>query len=88
MLVGVPGLILAAIVWFTLREPTRGYWQAGPTEPTASLPETLRFLLGLPAFRHTLFGYTIAVTVAGAQSFDPVYLERVLRFSRRRRSAR
>ena len=81
MLVGVPGLILAAIVWFTLREPTRGYWQAGPPEAPASLPETLRFLLGLPAFRHTLFGYTIAVTVAGAQSFDPVYLERVFGFA-------
>ena len=81
MIVGVPGLILAAIVWFTLREPTRGYWQAGPAEPSASLPETLRFLLGLPAFRHTLIGYTIAVTVAGAQSFDPVYLERIFGFA-------
>ncbi len=81
MLVGVPGLIVAEVVWFTLREPTRGYWQAGPAEPGASLRETLRFLLGLPAFRHTLIGYTIAVTVAGAQSFDPVYLERVFHFT-------
>src|SRR5262245_14628334 len=81
MLVGVPGLVLAAFVWFTLREPTRGYWQAGPVEPSANLRETLRYLLGLPAFRHTLIGYTIAVTVAGAQSFDPVYLERVFDFA-------
>ncbi|HEY6599237.1 MAG TPA: MFS transporter [Pseudomonadales bacterium] len=81
MLVGVPGLLYALFVWFKLREPTRGYWQAGPAEPAASMPETLRFLFGLPAFRHTLFGYTIAVTVAGAQSFDPVYLERVFDFT-------
>lgn len=81
MVVGVPGLILAAIVWRTLREPTRGFFQMGPAEPAASLRETLRFLLGLPAFRHTLIGYTIAVTVAGAQSFDAVYLERVFGFS-------
>jgi predicted MFS family arabinose efflux permease len=73
--------VLAAFVWFKLREPTRGYWQGGPPEPSASLPETLRYLAGLPAFRHTLIGYTIAVTVAGALSFDPVYLERVFEFA-------
>jgi predicted MFS family arabinose efflux permease len=81
LLVGVPGLIFAVVVWRTLREPTRGYFQTGPAEPSASLRETLRFLLGLPAFRHTLIGYTILVTVAGAQSFDPVYLERVFGFA-------
>jgi predicted MFS family arabinose efflux permease len=81
MLVGVPGLIFAVIVWRTVREPTRGYFQTGPVEPSATLGETLRFLLGLPAFRHTLIAYTILVTVAGAQSFDPVYLERVFGFS-------
>ena len=82
MFVGVPGLLLAVLVWRKLREPTRGYWQAaGQTETPAGLPETIKFLLGLPAFRHTLIAYTIAVTVAGAQSFDPVYLERVWEFA-------
>lgn len=81
MLVGVPGLVFAAIVWRTLREPTRGYFQTGPAEPSADMRQTLRFLLGLPAFRHTLMAYTILVTVAGAQSFDPVYLERVFGFA-------
>jgi len=81
MLVGVPGLVFAVIVWRTLREPTRGYFQTGPAEPSADMRQTLRFLLGLPAFRHTLIAYTILVTVAGAQSFDPVYLERVFGFA-------
>ena len=81
MLVGVPGLLFAVVVWRTLREPTRGYFQTGPVEPSANMRETLRFLLGLPAFRHTLIAYTILVTVAGAQSFDPVYLERVFGFA-------
>jgi len=81
MFVGVPGLLFAVLVWRKLREPTRGYWQTGPTETPADLRQTIRFLLGLPAFRHTLIGYTIAVTVAGAQSFDPVYLERVWEFA-------
>ncbi len=81
MLVGIPGLIFAVVVWRTLREPTRGWFQSGPADPPADLRETLRFLLGLPAFRHTLAAYTILVTVAGAQSFDAVYLERVFGFA-------
>ena len=81
MLVGVPGLIFAVVVWRTLREPTRGWFQSGPADPPADLSQTLRFLLGLPAFRHTLVAYTILVTVAGAQSFDAVYLERVFGFA-------
>ena len=82
MFVGVPGLLLAVLVWRKLREPTRGYWQAaGHTETPAGLAETIKFLLGMRAFRHTLIAYTIAVTVAGAQSFDPVYLERVWEFA-------
>jgi predicted MFS family arabinose efflux permease len=81
MFVGVPGLILAVIVWTTLREPSKRHFQVGLAEPAASMRETLTFLLGLPAFRHTLIAYTIAVTVAGAQSFDPAYLERVFGFA-------
>jgi predicted MFS family arabinose efflux permease len=80
MFVGVPGLVLAVIVWMTLREPAKVHWQTGPVERDASMRETLEFLCGLPAFRHTLIAYTIAVTVAGAQSFDAVYLERVFAF--------
>jgi predicted MFS family arabinose efflux permease len=80
-IVGIPGLLFAIVVWRTLREPTRGHWHMGPTEPSATMRETMRFLLGLPAFRHTLIGYTIAVVVAGGQSFDPVYLERVFAFA-------
>jgi MFS family permease len=76
VLVGVPGLILAAIVWRTLREPTRGYWQARTAETSATFKETLQFLLALRSFRHIVIGYTIWVCVAGAQGFDPVYLER------------
>ena len=81
MLVGLPGLILACVVWFTLREPARGYWQPRVVEHTASLLETFKFLLGLPALRHLIAGYSITVIVAGAQSFDPVYLERSFKLS-------
>lgn len=76
LLVGIPGLILAALVWRTLREPTRGYWQDQSAAASATLAETLRFMLSLPSFRHIVMGYSIWVCVASAQGFDPVYLER------------
>jgi len=81
LLVGLPGLVLASVVWFTFREPTRGYWQPRIVEHTASLAETFKFLLGLPALRHLVAGYSVTVIVAGAQSFDVVYLERSFHLS-------
>ncbi len=76
LFVGMPGLVLAVAVWLTVREPTRGYWQARVTTQDASLMDTVRFLLRLPAFRHVLFGYSVWQIVASASSFDAVYLER------------
>ena len=82
LIVGAPGVLPAVLVWRTLREPTRGYWQAAPASkkvaaaPGTTFTETLRFLIKLPSFRHTVIGYTIWVCVAGAQGFDAVYLER------------
>jgi predicted MFS family arabinose efflux permease len=76
LLVGIPGLILAVLVWRTLREPTRGYWQDPSAATSATLAETVRFMVSLPSFRHIVIGYSIWVCVAGAQGFDPVFLER------------
>ena len=83
VLVGIPGLLLAFALWKTLREPTRGYWQPAnlPVQPNASFGDTVRFLVALPSFRHTVLGYTIWVCVAGAQGFDAVYLERSFKLS-------
>jgi len=75
--VGIPGLLLAVVVYRFLPEPTRGYWQhdAGPLKP-AGFGETLRFLVKLPAFRHTVIAYSIWVIAIASQSFDVVFLER------------
>jgi MFS family permease len=77
VLVGIPGLLLALIVYRYLREPTRGYWQA-VNEPlrTATFAETVHFLIRLPAFRHTVIAYTVWVIAVAASSFDVVFLER------------
>jgi MFS family permease len=76
MLVGIPGLLFALFVWRTLKEPTRGYFHPRVAQRTASLGETVRFLFSLSSLRHLVIGYTVWVTVAGANTFDPVFLER------------
>jgi len=77
VIVGIPGLLLALVIYKYLREPTRGYWQpSGPPMETAGFGETLRFLIKLPAFRHTVIAYSIWVTAIASQSFDVVFLER------------
>ena len=80
--VGLPGLALALLVWKTLREPTRGYWDDAPRiERAASLRETLAFLLHLPAFRQLAIGYSLQVVAINAGSFLPVFFERSHGFS-------
>lgn len=77
VIVGIPGLLLALVVWKWLREPTRGYWQQSAERvANAGFGETVRFLVRLPAFRHTVIAYSIWVIAVSAQSFDVVYLER------------
>lgn len=60
IIIGLPGLILAPIAWFMLREPPRG-WADGAQADAVARPgiiETFGYLLAKPAFR--------AVLVAGA----------------------
>lgn len=77
VIVGIPGLLLALLVWKFLKEPTRGYWQPSTQViANASFGETVRFLVKLPAFRHTVIAYSIWVIAVSGQSFDVVYLER------------
>ncbi len=53
MVVGVPGVVLAAIVAFTVREPRRGHSEGLHSEGTPpSAAEALRFLFSSRAFRH------------------------------------
>ena len=80
MIVGMPGLALALLVRFTVREPVRG--GSDPPAPAVDPPETLgtvlRFLTRLPSFLnmslgaslHALYGYAAA-------AFVPVFLIRV-----------
>jgi predicted MFS family arabinose efflux permease len=60
---GVPGLIVAALVLFTLREPPRGLVEGNSVAakaPAPGLVEVLRYLFAKPSYRHLLAGFVIA----------------------------
>lgn len=55
--VGLPGIALALLVRFTLREPRRGESEGAPSVgPTPPLLDTLRYFLSRPALRHVPLG--------------------------------
>jgi len=54
---GVPGILFALVVYFTVREPPRGYAERIKTDSKpSSLMETLRFLMGSASWRYLLIG--------------------------------
>lgn len=61
---GIPGVIVAMIVFFTLREPPRGLVEANASRPdnsdAPSLKEVVRYLWAKRSFRHLLAGFMIA----------------------------
>jgi len=74
---GVPGLIAAAIVWLTLREPPRGLAEGSVSKAKPPpLLEVIRHLWSMRTFRHLLIGSTIAgfALNAVAQFVLPLYL--------------
>jgi len=56
-MVGLPGIPLALLVFFTVREPPRGMSEHGPVDTTpVSTREVARFLFGQRSFRHLVLG--------------------------------
>lgn len=67
---GIPGLILALLVFFTVREPRRGASDGGAaTGDAPPLMTTVRHMLNQPSLVHTFIGATITTLVgyAGVQ---------------------
>lgn len=79
VLVGLPGVIIAAIVWLTIKEPPRGY-----TDPVAlqglkkvSFSDALGVLMKKPAYWHIVVGATLASFVGyGVGQFTTSFLIR------------
>ena len=78
LVLGVPGLVCALIVWLTVREPPRGALDqlAAPPE-RSSLRETLRYLSGQRAAVHLLIGGSVATFWSwGLMWWTPTFLVR------------
>jgi len=77
-IVGLPGLVLALLVRFTIREPVRG--QSDGKQDTAERPGIVavgRFLLGRKSFLHLATGSGLAAFAGyGVISFFPTFLYR------------
>ena len=76
--VGIPGLLLALIVRFTVQEPPRGLSEgrvSSARQPT--IRETFRYLWAKPAFRHLAIGGALTAFVGyGVTSWFPSFLAR------------
>ena len=81
MVVGLPGIIVAIVVFFTVREPPRGHSEPDHVQVQKNLvplADTLRFLWSLRAFRHLSFAGALHAFVGyGVGLFIPAFFMRV-----------
>jgi len=55
MLFGIPGVVLAALIWLSVKEPPRGYSDGPSARPRPAAPpflDVFKFLLGRNSFMH------------------------------------
>ena len=77
LVLGVPGLILAALVWWTVREPPRGQMDVGGEHHSATLTATLVFVARQKSALHLLAGGTVATLWSwGLMWWTPTFLVR------------
>ncbi len=80
LVVGVPGLLLAALIALTLREPPRGHSDEQPSDAAApqSYLDMLRALWRLKTFRYVSLGCGLhAFCLYGHGNWGPPFLSRV-----------
>jgi MFS family permease len=83
LVVGLPGLLIALIVRFTVREPVRGQFDRSESDaaqelPTATILEVAQFLSKRPTFWFVAIGAGIASFAGtGYGMWMPTFLERV-----------
>jgi predicted MFS family arabinose efflux permease len=77
--VAVPGLLLALLAAFTMREPSRGLADGCQAAASAaSLATVAHFMLSSPTIRHMLTATTLVIAVTyGSITWIPAYLIRV-----------
>ncbi len=77
LVLGVPGLILAAIVYFTVKEPRRGQLDAVSDSAAPSLMDSIRFLRTQKAAFHVIMGSGVSALWGwGLMWFTPTFIQR------------
>lgn len=77
MVLGVPGVVLAATILFTVKEPRRGRLDAVETGDAPTLGETLRFLWSQKAAVHAMMGSAVSAFWGwGLMWFTPLFFQR------------
>jgi predicted MFS family arabinose efflux permease len=78
LVLGLPGLVVAAIVGFTVREPRRGALDAAPAaSPRSTLAASLRFIATQRSAVHLLAGGSVATLWTwGLMWWTPAFLQR------------
>lgn len=75
---GMPGLLVALLVWLTVKEPVRGQLDsAGGRQPASSLPDTIRFIRNQRSAFHLVLGGSVATLWSwGLMWWTPTFLQR------------
>lgn len=74
---GVPGLILAAVMWFTVAEPQRDSSSTRASENRSLLLATLKHIWADRGLRHAMFGLAIVgIVTFGALAWNPAFIIR------------
>lgn len=77
LVLGVPGVLLAAIIMLTIKEPKRGCLDAVTADDTPTLGDTLRFLWSQKSAVHVLMGSGVSALWGwGLMWFTPTFIQR------------
>jgi predicted MFS family arabinose efflux permease len=78
LVLGIPGILWAAVIWLTVREPERGQLDAaGKNSQSTSLRATLRFIATQRSAVHLLIGGAVATLWSwGLMWWTPTFLQR------------
>lgn len=77
LVLGIPGIVLALIIWVTIKEPARGRLDAVTEEKSPSVMETLHFLWSQKSAVHALWASGLSAFWGwGLMWFTPLFLQR------------
>jgi MFS family permease len=77
LVLGVPGVILALIVYFTVKEPKRGQLDAVSEDVAPTLRESLKFIRSQKAAVHVIMGSGVSALWGwGLMWFTPTFIQR------------